>query len=193
MPTKVVSLDSRHRLRAAELLVEGFREHWPEAWPTLEDAREEFDEVLELGPARGVVDENGTLVGWIGARVHYDGNVWEIHPIVVAEEARGSGIGRRLIADIERLASDAGVLAIQVGSDDEDGMTSLGGVDLYPDPLRHLQTIEDRKGHPFGFYIKCGFSVVGVMPDANGFGRPDIFLAKRVSAPTAPVASPRAR
>jgi aminoglycoside 6'-N-acetyltransferase I len=28
-------------------------------------------------------------------------------------------------------------------------------------------------GHPYEFYMKIGFSIVGVMPDANGVGKPD--------------------
>lgn len=182
MTYEIVPLGPRHRDRAAELLIEGFHEHWPEAWPTLDDAREEFDEVLALGPALGATGEQGTLLGWIAARPEYDGNVWEIHPIVVAEETRGTGLGRALVMEIDTLASAAGVITLRVGSDDEDDMTSLGGVDVYPDPLRHLSEIKDRKGHPFGFYLKCGFSIVGVIPDANGFGKPDILLAKRVGS-----------
>ena len=61
-------------------------------------------------------------------------------------------------------------------------MTSLAGVDLYPDPLVHLARLEDVKGHPFRFYLLQGYSVVGVIPDANGPGKPDILLAKRLGA-----------
>jgi aminoglycoside 6'-N-acetyltransferase I len=67
-----------------------------------------------------------------------------------------------------------------VGTDDEDNLTSLGGIDLYPNPLDHLSRIENLRGHPYEFYRKLGFVIVGVMPDANGFGKPDIYMAKRL-------------
>lgn len=166
--------------------MEGFREHWPNAWPELDDALEEVDECHAVGPARVAVDDDGVVMGWVGARPEYDGNVWEVHPLVVDASARRGGVGSALVADIERLARGRGVFTLRVGSDDENEMTSVGGTDLYPDPLSHLQRIEDRKGHPFAFYLACGFSVVGVLPDANGPGRPDIMLAKRVSRPGPP-------
>jgi aminoglycoside 6'-N-acetyltransferase I len=53
-------------------------------------------------------------------------------------------------------------------------------VDLYPDVLEHLANIKNLRGHPYEFYQKIGFSIVGVMPDANGPGKPDIYMAKRV-------------
>jgi aminoglycoside 6'-N-acetyltransferase I len=140
----------------------------------------EVDECVGLGPVRVAIDGDRVL-GWAGARPEYDGHVWEVHPLVVDAPARGRGVGRALLEDVERLAAESGVDTLRVGSDDEDEMTSIGGVDLYPDPLSHLQRLEDRKGHPFAFYVRCGFSVVGVLPDANGPGKPDILLAKRVS------------
>jgi len=66
-----------------------------------------------------------------------------------------------------------------VGTDDEDERTNLSGLDLFPDVLRHLSGLANLRGHPFGFYQRMGFSIVGVVPDANGFGRPDILMAKR--------------
>jgi len=39
---------------------------------------------------------------------------------------------------------------------------------------------EDRAGHLFAFYQRVGFEVLGVIPDANGPGKPDILMAKRV-------------
>ncbi len=31
------------------------------------------------------------------------------------------------------------------------------------------------------FYQKVGYTVVGVVPDANGLGKPDILMAKRIA------------
>ena len=58
----------------------------------------------------------------------------------------------------------------------------VGGIDLYPNVLGHLIKIENLRGHPYEFYQRLGFEIVGVMPDANGFGKPDIYMAKRVGA-----------
>jgi aminoglycoside 6'-N-acetyltransferase I len=35
--------------------------------------------------------------------------------------------------------------------------------------------------NPLAFYQRVGFEIVGVIPDANGPGKPDILMAKRVS------------
>jgi len=75
-----------------------------------------------------------------------------------------------------------GVLTLWLGTDDEDDRTTLSRVDLYPDPLEHLARIRNLRGHPYEFYQKMGFVIVGVIPDANGWGKPDIFMAKRVGS-----------
>ncbi len=74
-----------------------------------------------------------------------------------------------------------GGITIFLGSDDEDGMTSLAGVDLYPDVAGHIASIRNLKRHPYQFYQKLGYTIVGVIPDANGPGKPDILMAKRIA------------
>jgi aminoglycoside 6'-N-acetyltransferase I len=167
--------------QAATLLFEGFKEHWPEAWPTLDAARREVE--ASFGPdrlSRIAVDDDGAVLGWIGGIRQYDGHVWELHPLVVRSDRRGRGIGRALVADLEEQVRIRGGLTIWLGTDDENQMTSLAGVDLWPDPLEHLATIRNLAGHPYEFYQKVGFTIVGVLPDANGPGKPDIFMAKSI-------------
>lgn len=173
--------------QAAELLVEAFKEHWPEAWPTIEEAREEVNESFaENKISRIAIDDQGKLLGWIGGIETYDGNVWELHPLAVKPGSQGLGIGRALVEDLEVQVAARGGLTLWLGSDDEDAMTSLGGVDLYPNPLEHLARLKNLRRHPYEFYQKMGFVIAGVMPDANGFGKPDIYMAKRVAQNKAP-------
>lgn len=45
---------------------------------------------------------------------------------------------------------------------------------LYPNIWEQVQRIKNWRGHPYAFYQKIGFIIVGVMPDASGLGKPDI-------------------
>jgi aminoglycoside 6'-N-acetyltransferase I len=123
-----------------------------------------------------------TVLGWAGAIAppHYHGHAWELHPLVVAPSHQGRGIGRRLTQAIEAEARHRGVQTLYLGTDDENNLTSLGGESLFPDPLAALSTLKNLRAHPFGFYQKLGFTVVGVLPNVNGPGKHDIFMAKPV-------------
>jgi aminoglycoside 6'-N-acetyltransferase I len=172
--------DSRIR-EAATLLVESFKEHWPRAWPDLDAALQEVYESLGADRiSRVALDEQGDVLGWIGGIRQYDGHVWELHPLVVSPAHRRRGIGRALVADLEERIKERGGLTLWAGTDDEDNQTTLSGVDLYPDVFRHVAGIRNLRGHPYEFYQRLGFVIVGVMPDANGPGKPDIYMAKRV-------------
>jgi aminoglycoside 6'-N-acetyltransferase I len=59
-------------------------------------------------------------------------------------------------------------------------MTSLSGVDLYSNIWEKIASIRNLKRHPYEFYQKQGYLIVGVIPDANGAGKPDIILSKRL-------------
>ena len=162
--------------QAAALL----HERMPEGWPTLELAREHLREMLD--PARIVraFVRGRQLLGWVGGLEHYPGHVWELHPLVVRADHERRGVGRALVEDLEDRVRGLGIRTMFVGSDDELGLTSLAGIDLYPDVIAHLSRLENLNNHPIGFYQRLGYHVIGVMPDANGFGRPDIHLSKRL-------------
>lgn len=173
--------DEKYILQAAQLLVEGFKKDWPNAWPDLDSALKEVNECISADRiCRIAVDENDNVVGWIGGISQYNGNVWELHPIVVNIKHRNKGIGRLLVKDLEEQVRLKGGITIFVGSDDENYMTSLSGVDIYDNLFDRIRDIKNFKGHPYEFYLKLGFKIIGVMPDANGLGKPDIYLAKRV-------------
>ena len=178
---KIVDVNAHAIKQIAELLVDGFRDTGSASWRTMEEAMAEVRESLQPGGiSRMAVDEQGDVVGWIAGIEAYNGNVWELHPLVVRRDRQRQGLGRRLVEDFERQVAKRGGHTVLLGTDDENSRTTLGEIDLYPDVLDKLRAIQNREQHPFEFYLRVGYHVVGVIPDANGFGKPDILMAKRV-------------
>ncbi len=182
MVIRVIDLtsdDEQLAQQAAHLLLDGFP---ADTWNGFQDALEQVHEVMPH-LCRAALDTDNTLLGWIGGLPQYDGHVWELHPLVVRPAHQGKGIGRTLVEDFERCVWQRGGLTLLLGTDDEHAQTSIGGVDVYPDPIAHLARLGCVKRHPVDFYRALGFVVVGMVPDANGYGKPDILMAKRVTAP----------
>lgn len=147
----------------------------------MEAAQREVAEALQPGKINRIaVNKDGFVMGWIGGIPQYQGKTWELHPLVVHPRHRGKGVGAALVADFELHVKRRGGITIYLGSDDEDDMTTLSKRDLYPNIFGHIADIKNLRRHPYEFYQKCGFVIVGVIPDANGVGKPDIIMAKRV-------------
>ena len=90
------------------------------------------------------------------------------------------GIGTKLVAALEEAVAEKGGVTMYLGSDDEFEKTSLSNKDLYDDTYNKITNIKNLNNHPFEFYQKIGYKIVGVIPDANGIGKPDIWMAKRI-------------
>ncbi len=114
-----------------------------------------------------MISDKSTVLGWTGGIKAYGGNVWELPPLVVHQDHRRKGIGRALVADLEALIRERGGLALWLSTDDEDRMTSLGGKGLFQDTLKHLAEIRNLRNHPYEFYQKVGFTIVGVVPGSR--------------------------
>lgn len=159
----------------AELLAEAFPHCYGDC--TLQDMEEYLeDERIALAAV-----EDGHLVGFVGAMPQYD-YAWELHPLAIRKAYQHRGIGTMLVHALEKECAGRGVLTIYLGADDESEATSLGGTDLFEDTYGKIQNIKNLKKHPFEFYQKLGYRIVGVIPDANGEGKPDIFMARRIQA-----------
>ncbi len=160
----------------AALLLEAF----PQAYAPLSRAREEVEDCLAEGRIARAAMEGDRVVGFVGARPRYGTTGWELHPLVVGSCDRRKGIGSALVAAIEDDARARGGVTMYLGTDDETGRTSLSGCDLYDRTWDRIRRIRNPGGHPFAFYQAVGYAIVGVIPDANGLGKPDILMAKRL-------------
>lgn len=183
-PFEIAELDPTDEMRlaqAAEVLYEALRPI-SSGWPTVEAA---LGEVIEISKIEGgivlvAIGPEADVQGLVGARPKYAGYVMELHPLAVSPGCQRQGIGRALVEALEEAVVGKGYSSIMLGSDDEAGRTSLAGMDLYPDPIEKLRAMTLPGEHAVGFYLKVGYSIAGVIPDANGPGKPDIWMTKRL-------------
>ena len=167
----------------AKVLYLAFAEHHADYVPTEEDAQQELHDCMaDEMISRIAVNDQGVIVGMIGGRPSY-AYVWELHPLAVHPDHERQGVGGALVLDLEARVKVRGGMTIMLGTDDENNQTSLSGVDLYPDVWEHVKKIGNINNHPYEFYQKMGYVIVGLVPDANGFGKPDILMAKRLFDP----------
>lgn len=172
--------ENREKRREAAALL---RECFPRAY--LESAEEQVSLCLEAERIALMAEENSVLVGFIGAIPQYGITAWELHPLAVSGPYRGRRIGTALIQALEEAVKQRGCFTLYLGTDDEEFQTSLSQGDLFENTLEKIRDIKNLHRHPYEFYEKNGFQIVGVLPDANGPGKPDIFMAKRMKAESA--------
>lgn len=164
--------------QAARILAETL----PQGWADFEAAMDELRERLIPENTYLAAIENGEVIGWGGILApEYKGNVFELHPLAVRPDRQRRGVGRAIVAALEAEARRQGGITIWLGADDEGsgGETSLANADLYDDLPGRISAF-DPGTHQAGFYLKVGYKIIGVMPDANGIGKPDITFGKRL-------------
>ena len=164
-----------HFEEAAFLLQDNF-----ECWSDMQAAKDEIVKICSVGNITLVAIDDGQVIGLTGARSQYDGNVWELHPIVIRKDKQKSGIGKLLIDALENEVAKRGGITMYLGTDDENNRTSLSNVDIYENTYYKISNIKNLNGLPFEYYIICGYKIVGNVPVANGYGKPDIMMAKRL-------------
>ncbi len=170
------------RTDCVRILRDGFT-HQPAAFSEPGEAEDEVDSFFTV-PERWAIAavEGEAVVGWIGTIETYEAG-WEMHPLVVDPAHQRRGLGGLLLAELEARVKARGILVLYLGTDDDFGGTSLSGADLFPDVAGKIAAMRETNGHPFAFYRKQGYEVVGLLPDVNGFGKPDIWMAKRLQPP----------
>lgn len=168
--------DQQALMQVARLLQITF----PWAYGIKEDAMEEAESLCVDERIAYVYLKDDQVLGIVGARPQYGTTGWELHPLAVHMDHRQQGIASSLMHAIEAEVIDHGGIVMYLGSDDEFDQTSLSTVDLFEHPFEKILTIENISHHPYSFYEKHGYQIVGVVPDANGFYKPDIIMAKRL-------------
>jgi aminoglycoside 6'-N-acetyltransferase I len=149
----------------------------------LKNLNEALDEVYECVEDNNIcigIKVKNKLIGWVGLRPMYK-ETWELHPMVIQKEFQRQRYGNILIKELEKIAVNNGIIGIVAGSDDETNSTSLSDKIITGENIfEEIRDIKNYKNHPYEFYEKCGYKIIGIIPNANGPQKPDIWLWKDI-------------
>ena len=182
MEYKICKINESENIKeqAAQVLLETFFE--ADMWPNinLNEALKTVDECISDENISVGIKIEDRLIGWIGLRPMYE-KTWELHPLAIMPEFQRKGYGKILINELEKIAQEKGIIGIVAGSDDETNKTSLSEKEKTGENIfEEIKNIKNYKNHPFEFYKKCGFIIIGIIPNANGPKKPDIWLWKDI-------------
>lgn len=173
-----ISDEQEYQTIAATILSNTFNDLGTTSWPTYESAVNEVKECIEKPNICIGIEVNHTLVGWVGLRPMYK-NTWELHPLVISTNYQKKGIGTILINEVEQIARLQGIIGIALGTDDEYNKTSLSSIKITKENIfNSIRSIKNLNHHPYEFYQKNGYFIVGIIPNANGKNKPDIWMWK---------------
>ena len=125
-------------------------------------------------------DSEGTPIGWLHAE-HFRGQAsGEIKLVAVHPARRRQEVARTLVMAAEERMCATGCVTMLATVGDTRGRTSLYGIDVTEDAPGLLAAFHCHADHPAGFFLRIGYRLVGLLPDAYGPGKHDLTLARRI-------------
>jgi ribosomal protein S18 acetylase RimI-like enzyme len=120
--------------------------------PSLENVRERLAELLEEPRARVLVAEGDVVVGvvslWIKPDLAHGDTVVEVPMLVISEDRRREGVGKLMMEEVQRLASENGANLIELVATTQNNPArefyrSLGFVETDHVTLEFVGDVED--------------------------------------------------
>jgi aminoglycoside 6'-N-acetyltransferase I len=179
MIVPLASLDAAALEQLAQVTLASALTHTALWLTDLDAAREELADALVPGKTALALLDGDAAIAWVAAAPDW-GRSWELHPLIVAVDHQRRGHGLRLVREIEDIARATDALTMLVGTSDTVEATSLSNVDLYEHPGSRLDGMTVRTPHAVEFWRRAGYTIVGVLPDAEGPGLPSIQLSRRL-------------
>jgi len=156
------------------------------AFPTIYagNVTQALADVVQFAPEdRSLVarDSEGAPIGWVRMEHFKKQSSAEIKLVAVHPTRRRQGVGRTLVMASEERMRVIGCVTMLATVGDTRGRTNLYGMDVTEDAPRLLANFACHADHPAGFFLKIGYRLVGLLPDAYGPGKHDLTLARRIT------------